>query len=83
MASGCQTKLVAGMTGKLRPLTEAEEARIQAGAAADPDNPELADEQMATAKRFAKVFPELAERIDRAPSRARSGTVLGRSFSEN
>ena len=29
------------MAGKLRPITDEEEARIQAGIADDPDNPEF------------------------------------------
>jgi len=59
------------MTGKLSPSTDAEEARIQAGIAADPDNPELTDEQMANARPFADVFPELAKSIARARGRPR------------
>jgi hypothetical protein len=45
---------------KLRPLTDEEVARIQAGIAEDPDNPEWTAEDFARAKPFAEVFPELA-----------------------
>jgi len=48
------------------PLTSEEEARIQAGIASDPDNPELTDAQLASARPFAEVFPELAASIRRA-----------------
>jgi uncharacterized protein (DUF4415 family) len=59
------------MAKTIRPLTDDEEARIQAGIAADPDNPELTDEQMAAARPFAEVFPELAESIRRSRGRPR------------
>ena len=48
------------------PLTDEEEAVIQAGIASDPDNPELTDAQLASARPFAEVFPELAASIRRA-----------------
>ena len=48
------------------PLNNEEEARIQAGIASDPDNPELTDAQLASARPFAEVFPELAASIRRA-----------------
>jgi len=48
------------------PLTHEEEAGIQAGIASDPDNPELTDAQLASARPFAEVFPELAASIQRA-----------------
>ncbi|WP_290793084.1 BrnA antitoxin family protein [Asticcacaulis sp.] len=50
---------------KIAPLTDAEEARIQAMIASDPDNPELTDEQLANMRPFAEVFPELAASIRR------------------
>ena len=37
--------------------TDAEEARLQAGIAADPDNPEWSDEDFARAKPAAEVLP--------------------------
>jgi uncharacterized protein (DUF4415 family) len=46
-------------------LTDAEEARIQAMIASDPDNPEWTEEDFARAKPFAEVFPALAEEIRR------------------
>lgn len=55
---------------KVPDLTDEEEARIQAGIAADPDNPEWTAEDFAKAKPFAEVFPELAA------SMAREGIVL-------
>jgi hypothetical protein len=63
----------------LKPLTDEEEARIQAGIASDPDNPELTDEQIAMARPFREVFPELADAITTLPpgghqERARTGS---------
>jgi uncharacterized protein (DUF4415 family) len=52
-----------------RPLTDDEEAEIQKMIASDPDNPELTDEQLAQAKPFNEVFPELMEGIRRARGR--------------
>jgi uncharacterized protein (DUF4415 family) len=54
---------------KRKPLTDEEEARIQAGIASDPDNPELTDEKIAMARPFREVFPELAEAIKRGRGR--------------
>ena len=51
------------------PLTDEQEARIQAGIASDPDNPELTDAQLAAAKPFAEVFPALADSIRRGRGR--------------
>ena len=45
--------------GKLKPLTDEEEARIQAQIAADPDNYESTDEELAQAKPMADALPEL------------------------
>jgi hypothetical protein len=42
-------------------LTDEEEARVQRGIAADPDNPELTSEDFRRAKPFAEVFPDLAK----------------------
>lgn len=46
-----------------RKTSNAEEARVQALIAADPDAPEATDEQLAQARPFAEVFPALAENI--------------------
>jgi uncharacterized protein (DUF4415 family) len=46
---------------RMRALSDAEEARIQAGIAADPDNPEWTAQDFRRAKPFAKAFPSLAE----------------------
>lgn len=50
----------------LPPITDEEEARIQAGIAADPDNPEITQEQFAQARPFAEAFPDLAMKLRRA-----------------
>ncbi|MCJ2136514.1 BrnA antitoxin family protein [Methylobacterium sp. J-026] len=56
----------------LPPITDAEEARIQAGIAADPDSPEVTAEQARDARPFAEAFPELAAtlRRSRGPQKA-------------
>lgn len=46
-----------------RKISDAEEARIQAMIASDPDAPEATDEQLAQAKPFAEAFPALAENM--------------------
>lgn len=48
-----------------RPLTDEEEAEIQRMIASDPENPEWTEEEMANAKPFREVFPDLAASIDR------------------
>ncbi len=55
-----------------RPLSDAEEAAIQAGIRKDPDNPEWTKEDFARAKPFAEVFPDLAASIQRSRGRPRS-----------
>jgi uncharacterized protein (DUF4415 family) len=57
-----------------RPLTDAEEAEIQAMIASDPDNPELTEDELKELQPFREVFPELAASIDRK---------LGRPKAEN
>lgn len=56
----------------LPPITDEAEARIQAGIAADPDNPELTEAQFAQARPFAEAFPDLAAmlRRGRGPQKA-------------
>ena len=55
---------------KARALSDAEEARIQAGIAVDPDNPEWTAQDFRRAKPFAKAFPALAEsRRGRGPQK--------------
>ena len=49
--------------GVIPELSDEEEARIQAGIAADPDNPEWTEEDFKNARPFAEVFPELAEQF--------------------
>lgn len=45
--------------------TDEDEAALQAKIADDPDEREATDEEMAQARPFAEVFPELAESIRR------------------
>lgn len=56
---------------KLRELTDEEEAQIQRQIASDPDAPEATDEELAGARPFAEVFPEMAEAIRRGRGRPR------------
>ena len=55
----------------LPPLTDEEEAKIQAGIAADPDNPELTDEEIAELQPFRELHPELHASIKRSSGRPR------------
>ena len=59
---------------KLHVVTDEEEARIQAGIAADPENPEWTEEDFRNARPFAEVFPEWAAEIRRARGRPKSET---------
>lgn len=52
-------------------ISDAEEARIQAGIESDPDNPELTDEQSAQMRPFAEAYPELLAQIERSRGRPR------------
>ena len=54
------------------PITDEEEAEIQRGIAADPDNPEWTAEDFRNAKPFKEVFPELYEswKRSRGPQKA-------------
>ena len=56
---------------KLRDLTTEEEAQVQRQIASDPDAPEATDEQLAAARPFAQVFPQLAASIQKARGRPR------------
>jgi uncharacterized protein (DUF4415 family) len=58
------------------PLTDEEEAQIQRQIAADPDAPEATDEQIALARPFAEVFPDLAESIRRSRGRPKAEKPL-------
>ena len=51
------------------PISDEEEARIQALIARDPDAPEATDEELAQAKPFAEAFPDLMESIRRSRGR--------------
>jgi len=50
-------------------ISEAEEAEIQRQIAEDPDDWVSTDEELANARPFAEVFPELADSIRRARGR--------------
>ncbi|MET3647195.1 BrnA antitoxin family protein [Phyllobacterium ifriqiyense] len=49
---------------RVSPFSDEEEAKIQAGIANDPDNPEWTEEELKNARPFREVFPELAKKID-------------------
>jgi uncharacterized protein (DUF4415 family) len=51
------------------PLTDEEEAEIQREIADDPESAEATDEELAKARPFAEVFPDLMESIRRARGR--------------
>jgi len=58
------------MSGRAIPeISDEDEARIQAGIASDPDNPELKDEELASLRPFGEVFPVLVEAIKRSRGR--------------
>ena len=50
-------------------ISDNEEARIQAGIAPDPGNPEITEEEFKQMRPFAEVFPELMESIRRSRGR--------------
>ena len=54
---------------RYKSMTHEEEAEIQAQIASDPDDEELTDEQLAQARPFAEVFPELAANVRRTAGR--------------
>ena len=56
------------------PLTDEEEAEIQRQIAEDPDDWEATDEELANARPFAEVFPELMESIRRSRGRPKSSS---------
>jgi uncharacterized protein (DUF4415 family) len=55
--------------GEIPDTTDEEEALIQAGIDADPDNPELTAEELANLRPLREILPELAESIRRARGR--------------
>ena len=55
-------------------LTDEDEARIQQGIAADPDNPEWTAADFARAKSFAEVCPELAAGVRRKRGQQKAPT---------
>jgi uncharacterized protein (DUF4415 family) len=54
---------------KPKPISDEEEALIQAQIAEDPDDEELTDEQLAQARPFAEIFPDLTASIRRGVGR--------------
>lgn len=54
------------------PLTEEEEARIQAQITNDPDAPEITDEQAAQMRPFSEAFPDLHAALKRRPGRPKA-----------
>jgi uncharacterized protein (DUF4415 family) len=59
--------------GKLKPLTDEEEARIQAQIAADLDNPESTEDELAQAKPMAEALPELHAALMAEITKRRAG----------
>ncbi len=58
----------------LRPITDEEEARIQAGIAMDPDNPEITADEFARMRPAREVLPpEFFEMIERERELRRRG----------
>lgn len=59
-------------TNRVPELSDAEEAEVQAGIEADPENPEWTVEDFKQVRPFAEVFPELAAswRRTRGPQKA-------------
>lgn len=56
----------------VRRISDEEEARIQAGIAADPDSPELTDEELANMRPATEVLPpEFFDAIDKMRARGR------------
>ena len=60
---------MSGKPSHLPPITDEEEAEIQQQITEDPDDWEATDEQLAQAKPFAEVFPDLMESIRRSRGR--------------
>jgi hypothetical protein len=58
---------------KPREISDAEEARIQAGIAVDPDNPEWTARDFRRARQFGKVFPALARNLRAPAGKPRTG----------
>jgi uncharacterized protein (DUF4415 family) len=53
----------------IAPISDEEEAQIQAGIAADPDNAEWTEEDFKNARPFAEMFPDLMESIRKSRGR--------------
>jgi uncharacterized protein (DUF4415 family) len=62
---------------RLRPISDEEEARIQAGIAQDPDNPEITAEEFAKMRPAREVLPpEFFEMIARERAKRRGRPVV-------
>lgn len=59
---------------KRDPITDIEEAVIQAGIATDPDNAEWTEADFRNARPFAEAFPELAAKLGRTRGRQKAPT---------
>ncbi|SFV01812.1 Uncharacterized conserved protein, DUF4415 family [Methylobacterium sp. 174MFSha1.1] len=57
---------------EIPPITETEEARIQAQIANDPDAPEMTDEQAAQMRPFSEAMPDLYATWKRRPGRPKA-----------
>ncbi len=55
-----------------RPLTDEEEAEIQAMITSDPENPEMTEAELRELRPFREVFPDLAASIDRKLGRPKA-----------
>ncbi len=53
----------------IAPLSDEEEAKIQAGIASDPDNAEWTEEDFKNARPFSEMFPDLMESIRKSRGR--------------
>ncbi len=58
---------------KIPDLSDAEEAAVQVKIASDPDAPEATDEQLAMARPFKNVFPDMHEAARRGRGRPKTG----------
>jgi uncharacterized protein (DUF4415 family) len=67
-------ELKARALADLASITDEEEARIQAGIAQDPDNPELTEADFARMRPAAELHPELVERWRRTRGPQRTPT---------
>ncbi len=60
------------LSNLIKPLSDEEESRIQAGIARDDDSPQLTDEQLAHLRPFSEVCPDLMTSIKRSRGRPKA-----------